>query len=102
LQGYKTPTQLEVIRMQELRAEKERRLNGETGGKKRDTAISKPGNHSNSKRQGQFKEFYNDGVYEFSEIAGCHVWSCSMNPNPEFKGSGYKVKNPHAWNFASP
>mmetsp|Transcript_3416 Transcript_3416/g.4937 ORF Transcript_3416/g.4937 Transcript_3416/m.4937 type:complete len:100 (+) Transcript_3416:168-467(+) len=99
--------------MEKLRKEKELRLSGNQHG---DKVQKKAKNESTSETikpfekdhhhrrapSRKYKEYYNDGVWEYSKFEQQYVWSCSMNSNPEFRGSCYKVRNPDAWNFASP
>ncbi|GBG27969.1 Hypothetical Protein FCC1311_041922 [Hondaea fermentalgiana] len=107
-EGYVGPVERESMRMERLREEREAKRNGTwqeppapspNANNAAEDATSEPPRRSKSRK---YKEYYNDGVYEYSQIAGGYVWSCSMNPNPEFRGSCYKIRNPDAWNFASP
>jgi len=113
-EGYVGPVERERIRMQKLREEREvARENEEhddaplftnkqppfTNTDAADEEFLRIPRRKNSKK---YKEHFNDGVWEFSQIEKTHVWSCSMNPNPEFRGSSYRIRNPSAWNFASP
>lgn len=112
-EGYLTPVMREAKRMAEIRAARQKK-NGRGGNSlasprqeapKRADNDDEPSSISQFKRKTpsrKYKEYYNDGVYEYSKIEERMVWSCSMNPNPEFRGSCYKVRNPEAWNWASP
>lgn len=106
-EGYVGPVEREKLRMERFRAEREAKRNGTwqepaapaPASNNVDDGYTAPPRKSKSRK---YKEYYNDGVYEYSKIADGYVWSCSMNPNPEFKGSCFKIRNPDAWNFASP
>jgi hypothetical protein len=94
--------------MARLRAEKVLRLSGK-GNKNARRHDSETRNTNTLAQQNtrkrtnrKYKEYFNDGVYEYNEKEGCMVWSCSMNPNRDFRGSSFVVRNPDAWNFASP
>lgn len=115
-EGYLTPAERETQRMEKLREKREKRIKGISEEVKSSESKEKEGRfghvenanagestaHKRNVPSRKYKEFYNDGVYEYSEIEGCKVWSCSMNPDPEFRGSCYRVRNPDAWNWASP
>jgi hypothetical protein len=118
-EGYVDPVQQQTHLMHELRKVKEarRRLGDDakpSTAPEPDTgaaaaaaaaasaASAEPQSLRRKATSRRYKVFYNDGVYEFNKLEGCHVWSCSMNANPNFRGSCFKVRNPDAWNFASP
>jgi hypothetical protein len=108
LTQYATPKQREIENMARLREEKALRLSGK-GSKANARSASATRNTNTLAQQNtrkrtnrKYKEYFNDGVWEYNEAEGCNVWSCSMNPNRDFRGSAYVVRNPDAWNFASP
>jgi hypothetical protein len=120
LEGYVDPVQQQTQLTHELRKAKEarRRLGDDakpSTAPQPDTgaatavasvataaAAAQSQSHRRKPTSRRYKVFYNDGVYEFNKLEGCHVWSCSMNADPNFRGSCFKVRNPDAWNFASP
>lgn len=45
----------------------------------------------------RYKEFFHPGAWTYSEVEGCHAWSCCLNYGEKSAGCSHKVVNPDAW-----
>lgn len=53
-------------------------------------------------RSEKFRTFQHSGTYGYNELEGQWMWSDTGSCERESPGDIVKVKNPHAYNFASP